>query len=179
MSFSLKTPLPNICFVDIDGPFVTVRSHVGLSRRKGIMETFDPVAVGLFNRLAEQTNLHMVVSSSWRKVHPDLTSMETILRVAGFEAPMFSDFLFLCGERDLDMRQQDRTTAIRHPDKIRGDEVADWLERNDGLFDQYIIIDDDSDFHPHQLPRLVQADPDHGLSYENYRTALKLLGGKP
>jgi len=38
-----------------------------------------------------------------------------------------------------------------------------------------VIIDDDSDMLPEQLPHFVKVDPAIGLTYQNYKDAKQLL----
>ncbi|KKL95678.1 hypothetical protein LCGC14_1852100, partial [marine sediment metagenome] len=51
--------------------------------------------------------------------------------------------------------------------KVRGDEIAAWLDENPE-YDDYIILDDDRDMLDSQMDRFIYCDSKVGLSYENW-----------
>jgi hypothetical protein len=55
----------------------------------------------------------------------------------------------------------------------RGEEIALWLR--DNKVDKYVIVDDDSDMLPEQLPYFVKTDNYEGLLYKDYLKVVELL----
>lgn len=48
-----------------------------------------------------------------------------------------------------------------------------WLDEHPE-YDDYIILDDDSDMRPDQLDRFINVEGKVGLGYDNFRTISKL-----
>lgn len=158
-----------VIFLDVDGvlnseQFVQT-SSTGLPFGDN---QIDPEAVERLNQIIERTGAKVVISSSWRHVW----SRGEIVRMLG-------------------------KRGFRHPDAVvsitpsllsqRGDEVADWLgnqgERGRidpefGGVESYVILDDSSDFNPDQREHFVQTDADIGLTDEDARRAIFILGSK-
>jgi hypothetical protein len=63
-----------------------------------------------------------------------------------------------------------RTVSFDHG--IRGREIQHYLDNNS--VDDFVIIDDDADME-HLLPKLVQTNGLHGMTYEDMEKALKIL----
>lgn len=57
---------------------------------------------------------------------------------------------------------------------IRGDEIYEWLNRNDCK--NYIILDDDSDFHNEQKLHHVKCDVYNGFNFECYLKFIEISG---
>lgn len=61
-----------------------------------------------------------------------------------------------------------------HQAKIRGDEIREWLIENDHV-EKYVILDDNTDFLPEQIPYFIRTDPRVGFTKECLEKALKIL----
>lgn len=60
--------MTKILFLDIDGPMIPGRAYTMPGQTKGIVKTFDPVAVGILNRICQDKGWRIVIHSSWLKV---------------------------------------------------------------------------------------------------------------
>jgi len=136
-----------IIFLDIDGVLCTARSCV---RQGGLMQILDPVGIWMLSSIIEEFNAKLVLSSTWRKFH-DQMSMIAILQNSGMPK--------------VPWHQNWKTPEGHGP---RGNEIQEWLENNGGPDPIYVIIDDDSDMLPEQMTRFVKTDSYEGISYENY-----------
>ena len=163
-----------IIFLDFDGVLVTPRTHIGMAGKRLTMRDFDPVAIGMINRLCEETESTIVISSTWRffdgkqrqiifgKDCEDPTGnfdLRKHIRSLGLTAPIHDDW---------------QTFRVKLS-ASRGMEIRDWLEDHPDVT-IYIAIDDDTDFADDMRPRLVRCNGDDGFSYQNYCKAAKLLG---
>ena len=121
-----------IVFLDIDG--VLVHLNYNPSKRK-IHRDFDPKCVEVLNKLTKETNAKIVISSTWRRIHPQ-NELRNILKEAGVQAevigitPHFAD--------------------LKDPaNSDRGQEILKWIQNNNHIED-YVVIDDDIyDITPH------------------------------
>lgn len=59
----------------------------------------------------------------------------------------------------------------------RGQEIKLWMVHN-GTPEQYVILDDDTDMLPDQLPFYVQTCVNNGIRWRDYELARKILGAK-
>lgn len=165
--------MTKIVFLDVDGVLNSTRSCVALGGygffpRRGRMEgvvdfvkeaKLDPIAVLLLNRLVKESDAHVVISSTWRmgSTIEEFNSLfaayvpDNVIKVVGM-TPVFSK-------------------------GVRGDEIQDWINGNLQSVDKFVILDDDSDMLPHQLPSFVQTDHACGLSHENFMQAKFILTG--
>jgi len=140
-----------VIFLDIDGVFNCVGSMMAF----GTPMMFDEVALCLFARLCEQTDAKIVVSSAWR-IGRGLHGLREIFHVRGAVA---------VSERIID-----KTPSLQG---VRGEEIACWSASN--KHGDYIIIDDDADMLPEQLPRFVQTSTLTGFRAPEYAAALHLF----
>lgn len=148
-----------IIFLDIDGVLNSVEHSVAAPGTNIRLYRVDPVKVGLLRFLVEQTGANIVISSTWRYGR-NLQWFEGYFEHFGWLAPIIG-----------------MTPRL---DKMRGDEVNAWLEDDDqkvGEEINYIIFDDDSDFHPTQ--RLIKCDAVCGLTLRNVLDAIDMLGQGP
>lgn len=151
-----------VCFLDIDGCLNSMRScyaYGGFGSLRTSFMTFDeskldPVAVKLVQRLVEETDAKIVISSSWR-----------ILAKGGIK-----DFDFL------ELPIIDFTPDIPGR-RIRGDEIKKWLDEHPEV-ESYVILDDDSDMLEEQVDNFVHTDADIGLDWEDYCKAYEILMGE-
>ena len=132
----------------------------------------DPVCVALINKVLEQPDVGLVLSSTHRKFlchskvpygsDEHLRRLRLYLTAMGFHVPEFFSI-----------------TPILHT--IRGTEIDTWLNQawENGVYDDgdpYAILDDAADMLEGQP--LVRIDPTHGFSFDDYATTCKLLGLK-
>lgn len=129
---------------------------------KHVLDTIDPTAVGLLNRLIRETGAKPVLSTSHRTSFTEgttygslqhLKTLDMFIKAMGLDADLFgiTPKLFV----------------------QRGAEVAEWMKEHP-QFTHAVILDDGKDFHPNQP--LVWCDPCIGFSEANYFEASKLLG---
>lgn len=178
----------NIIFLDFDGVLNSTRSVVAFHNRSGNGwrdDSLDDVAVNLVRRLCEEGPASIVISSTWRRG-----------RQIDFFTKLFKEH-----------HKWDPTPIVgmtpRSMRGHRGNEVAEWLEeyeQNGGIINNYVCLDDSSDFYllpwdytpitvpgmkpiPREGPDsrfrysqpLVKVNPDVGLSLDDYRDALRIL----
>lgn len=141
-----------ILFLDIDGVLNSVRSAYALggyphSTEDTELGKFDHVALALVRRLCKETGCQIVLSSTWRIIHP-----------------------FKRLGDDLNLPIIDRTPQLGG---ARGHEIKHWLDRNE--CERYAIVDDDTDMLPEQIPFFVQTSGTEGMSLRHYKQLEKLL----
>lgn len=143
-----------VLFLDIDGVLNSGRTVFafgdyphGLSPES--IAKFDPVALTLVRNLCRAAGASVVLSSSWRKLHP------------------YSDVAAA-----LDLPIIDSTPCLSTQ---RGPEIAQWLELHPEVT-HWAIVDDDSDMLPEQLPHFVQTNARDGLTLGNLERLCEILG---
>lgn len=145
--------------LDIDGVLNSHRTAVGFQHV--LMRKLDPVAVMMLHRIVKNADAAIVISSTWRLSPGWKTLVWGCLREAGWP---WENYGFVPLD---DCPIIDRTPKYLGPDTTRGDEIAKWLEDNPE-YDDYIILDDDSDMLDSQMDRFIHCDSKVGLSYENW-----------
>lgn len=137
-----------IIFLDIDG--------VLTSARTGWMN-WDIYATTFLKWACKQSGAKIVISSTWRcnrdrEFFVDIFGEEIIH--ADWRTPWdLSNFLINC----------------------RGDEIDAWLTSNPEV-GEYIIIDDDNDMLPEQLPSLILTESMNGITWNDMQKISKSLG---
>jgi hypothetical protein len=116
----------------------------------------DPARVKMVSDLAKETNSGIIISSSWRNLHP-LNELCDILLKNGM---------------DEDVLPRGITPNIG---LFRGNEVEYWIDHNTQIT-SHVIFDDGTDFHPHQP--LVLTTWDEGLLPAHIEKARKILTGQ-
>ena len=183
----------NVLFLDIDGvlnstKWMSLLHHEDTFRKKSShSQPFDPVCVRIINQVCSEFDVEVVVSSTWR----GMPMIDRVLNIAGLECSFFnSSYIdlknklpsehYIAGESDKDRAERVgtiTTTKLTGLGGFRGDQIDDWFKRFGSYVDKWAIIDDDSDFHPHQKERFVHTDGENGISFENYRELRKIFGG--
>lgn len=136
-----------IVFSDFDGMIFTFGNY-----------NFSKVACKNFQSLLDkEPDLKIVVSSSWR--HLGIEQCKNTLKANGIDPSRVID---ITGDEPGD--RSDR----------RGIQVQAWLDRNPGVT-SYVILDDERDFPPNMMDRLVKTFPYVGLTEENVREAIEVL----
>ncbi len=158
-----------ILFLDIDGVLNSIRyakKRYEAGHRDSTLG-IDPDTIPYLQRIIDETNCTLVLSSTWRLLH-SLSDMRGILIAAGLHSPV---------------PLKDRTPCISKAvgsieyTKGRGYEIQAWidLKKYESI---YCCLDDDSDFLPHQP--LVRTAYEVGLTnFEADRCIAILKGEKP
>ena len=120
----------------------------------------DPIGIGLLNALCLATKAEIVVSSSWRTA--GIGRMRELLYNSGL---------------DKSVKIQGCTPYGLSHSTARGKEVQAYL-RDRPQIEDYIILDDDSDFDEEQKKRLVLCDHYYGFKLHEFIKASDLLGNK-
>lgn len=118
---------------------------------------WDQSAVQFINWVCEQTGAKIVITSTWRFNH----NREFFQQFFGNN--VHEDWKTLNFRVNSVIR--DIATKVLNKNPIRGDEVAEWLTRHKEVTD-YLIIDDDNDFHPNQIKHFCQTESVNGLMFE-------------
>lgn len=146
-----KEKYKKVMFLDMDGPLCPPRISMAMGDR-GIYTALDiPALTFINNLLREDPFLGLVISSSWR---------------VGRDTDFFYHVFGALGLRYLKSRLcEDWKTKVLG--LKRGEEVEEWLGRHPEI-ENYVILDDDSDFLENQKDKLVLADPRDGLLFKHF-----------
>jgi len=154
----------NVIFLDIDGVLNGRQYFQGANERIVQADTrfefyarqIDPECVQRLNDLVERTRSVVVLSSTWRRVHP-LDYNRAFLRAAGFSGVLVDETPILNG----------------HP---RGDEIEQWiLGRDADRVDRFVILDDDCDM-ADMAPWHVRTSGETGLGDDDCERASRMVG---
>ncbi len=165
-----------IIFLDIDGvlnsahwwkvrPPLDEYGNSDVHSRRSI----DPTAVAHLNTIVEKSGAVIVLSSTWRTMHP-LSYMQSLLKKRGFTGKIFAatpDFASFSNPTD----DEGNILYIR-----RGKEIQAWLDMlgPDRQPDSFVILDDDDDM-GHLSNCLVKTTFQKGLTDEHVIAALEVL----
>lgn len=154
---------PAYIFLDVDGVLNSLRTCVAYGSYRA--ERLDGTAIRLVDHLCASLaragwRPRIVLSSTWRLKHPDMTWWEDLFGSHGCGATEF------CGATD-DFRDIE-------PNR-RGREVAAWMAKN-APGEAYVCLDDDSDFLPGQP--LVLTSHIWGLGCDEIDDAYHLITGQ-
>ena len=125
--------MKRIIFLDIDGVL-----NVYPQGRDKYGSTFHTHFEDNLHELIEKTGAEIVISSTWR--YSGLKVMQNMWRDRGLAGKVID-------------------ITCRVPEGVRGDEIEDWLQNNQ--VDSYVIIDDDDDMLPEQMPFFVKTSENH------------------
>ncbi len=140
-----------VIFLDIDG---VLNNHNTKERLPSGVFGIDPVNVANLNKLIQNIDIEIVLSSTWRLCYP---------------LPVINGFLKAVGFKGLVMSRTESIIAAYH----RGEEIQAWLNKNPDV-DSFVILDDDSDM-AHLIDHLVQTNPEVGLTVEDINKVLLFL----
>ena len=158
-----------IIFLDIDG----VLNHEAFyrERHQRVMNgekinhpysEIDTKCVDNLNKLIEDTDAKVVISSTWR--HSGIDYCRDVLEYHGFKGEII-----------------DITPNLRGQGCLRGNEILQWIRDNHALvgdyynFTEYVILDDDSDMLYWQRNNFLLIDRFVGLTMGNVFHAKKIL----
>lgn len=162
-----------VIMLDIDG---VLNSEESIHRRikmarQGYLDRDEadfPVTpmVGYLNKIIEYTNAKIVISSTWRILHP----LEGTDESKGTR--------FRKGLKDI-FKQSGILGEIIDitPNKksgIRGEEIKEWLNNHPEVTN-YVILDDNSDMLEEQLPYFIQTTWKKGLEEQHADKAIEIL----
>ena len=173
-----------IIFLDIDGVLNSTRSFCAVIRKnwtnytERIVASQDPIATRMIERLAQETNSDIVLTSSQRK--PFFTGKAE--RLCNEKGERFVRWEHNLNELHAHMQMLGFLNVEKFisctPDfggEIRGVEIREWLARCNEVIDSYVIIDDDRDFLPEQMNNFVHSSNTNGFSFENFQASVKIL----
>jgi hypothetical protein len=153
-----------VIFLDIDG--VLNNATKGTRRTIKGMKGYhlnDPRCVALLNNLTDVTQAKIVISSTWR-LGETLENMQKICKCMGITAEVIG-----------------MTPSLRFPGAVRGNEILAWIKSNEHIygnyhnFQNYVIIDDDSDMLLWQKDNFVLTDGEYGLTRRGIAKAYRIL----
>lgn len=129
-----------IIFLDIDGvlnsdEYFNNRVKEGLNHP---LTEFDPLAVARLNKILEETDAKIVVSSDWRWTN----NLDTIFEEVGIKGKIYDRTGYRFG--------------------IRDEEVEDWLEKHNVV--DYVIIDDQHNFNKERKQHFFRTKYNDGLT---------------
>lgn len=171
-----------IIFLDIDGVLNSARHAAGRNgaaatdhyKTHGFDGSFelDPIAVNRLDKLLDDTDAFLVLSSTWRLGGSGFGGIEYTVRA-----------LERNGFRHADRFVGATPRLHRTPEgeeRVRGHEIQAWLDEFTGTAGgdptvAFAILDDDSDM-AHLLPKLVQTSADVGLTDDDCARVRALLG---
>jgi len=135
-----------IFFLDIDGVLCTMR--VAVPSMPSLFGNIDPIAVSYINLWGRTCDADIVFTSTWRSHMNNIQDAYMIRDLLGLHLMLHDSY------------------KTKPTNGFRGDDINLWLEEN-GDHD-YLIIDDDGDFHPDQKNRLIQTDGANGILLEHH-----------
>lgn len=150
-----------VIFLDIDGVLNSNRTSLAYKGYPDSFNTYDKgrfdwTAIRLIDRLVSNNeDVHVVISSSWRYN----------FKVSDFANAFGFDVL--------------GTTPKHQFGRDRGEEIKEWLDKNNNYnVTHYAIIDDQGGMLPEQLEHFVKVDEKEGLLYKDYARVCSILDVK-
>lgn len=142
-----------IIFLDLDGVICT-RFHRLIEVNGNHFCPLNKRCIRNVNKITDATDAKIVISSCWR-IGERWESLIQYFKECGIKAEIIG-----------------KTPILREADRIRGDEIQEWL--NENPTESFAIIDDDSDM-GELLPFLVQTETRKGLTDKQVDEAIKIL----
>lgn len=142
-----------IIFLDIDGVLNSITSSI-TNEKTYSPEGLSKDAIGLLKFVIEHTNAKIVISSTWRSFG-SAEWFKGLFEGHGWYLPPIIDI-----------------TRRSKSGEIRGDQINAWLSINN--VENYICIDDDSDFYDYQ--NLVQTEVANGFQLYDALKCIDILG---
>lgn len=165
-------PAHKIIFLDIDGVlnsqlyFKSGRADTGLVR-----DDIDVEAVELLNHLCDATGADIVVTSTWRNSRT-VEQLQEIFDKHGFRHKVL--------DKTKDLRYGKHGDCI-----LRGNEILEWIKSHEDIvqaryheYQNYVILDDDSDMLYWQRNNFICVDPYCGITPKTIFISKKILNGK-
>ena len=123
----------------------------------------DDRAIANLNRIVEETDCKVVLSSSWRSsIESENIFTQNLLKLKGFKYEFY----------DVTPRLWFSDFSIR-----RGEEIKFWLDKESEKheIESFVILDDDSDMLPEQMSNFIHVDGQVGLTDRDVLTAIEIL----
>lgn len=154
-----------VLFLDVDGVLNSETSHsIQDNNQHWTWNEVAEMHLELLKRIVEETGAKIVLSSTWRLYHPLHTGHKNItdglVKVLVDKLNMFNLSIL------------DVTPEIQNA--MRGIEIASWLEFHPEV-ENYVILDDDTDFLEEQREHFVNTTFKNGLTKELAEKAIKIL----
>lgn len=137
---------------------------------------FDPMAVALINKVCQENNTKVVVSSVWKSHMRDTVTACKMMDAIGFNPGT----LYSGGSGYIDdlgywsWLEHEFASHRTEGDGFRGEAIDLFLERHPEV-SSYVIVDDSSDFFEHQMERFVHIDGINGFGGHDYMLTDYLL----
>ncbi|MBY0355711.1 MAG: hypothetical protein K2Q12_08300 [Rickettsiales bacterium] len=157
-----------IIFLDIDGVISTARAQAAFHKTPraatfGTTDTYDPVVMGLLNRLCADHGAKVVLTSSEAAVC-SREEMEELFYGQGFTGQFHDDW---CIDDTMDILRS------------RGSSIVRWCEKHHIKPSDCIIFDDTKFSLPRNYAtRFIKTHPADGMSFDNFEKGESLLAGK-
>lgn len=157
-----------IIFLDCDGVINSARKDVEVVHTvNGEYYLHEPDLIGNLNSLIDSIgDASIVVSSTWR-LGVSLEELQILFREIGIKAPVIG-----------------KTDNYNQRFVVRGCEILKWLIDHEDMlgchyydFEDYIILDDDTDMLLDQSWNFIHVDSQVGLTKENCCAAALILTG--
>lgn len=152
-----------IVFLDFDGPIATSHSYKRVDAGK-IVSGGDPsryIDNELVKRVEElcvKADAHIVLSTSWVLIQGKDWCVEML------------------ESKGVSVGRVIGATPRRLSNHYRGNEINWWLRDNlDVSLSDCVILDDDKDFYPDQMPRFIETPFDIGLTEAQVELAVSML----
>ena len=123
----------------------------------------DDRAIANLNRIIEETECKVVLSSSWRSsIESENIFTQNLLKLKGFKYDFY----------DVTPRLWFEDFSTR-----RGEEIKFWLDKESEKheIESFVILDDDSDMLPEQMNNFIHVDGQVGLTDRDVLTAIEIL----
>ena len=166
--------MSKILFLDIDGVLNTERQHdhcveAGEAYVDNFAYAYDPVAVANLKRIVDETEVDIVISSSWKfwglsTMQKLWASRELPGKVVDVTPNHVSDELLL----SVDLSIMDMPAG-------KGSEIKEWLDTKGNQVINYAILDDVPDMLPEQQSHFVQTDPRVGITKDDAEKIIEIL----
>jgi hypothetical protein len=154
--YSRKGETMKVIFLDIDG---VLNNQPWLAEQRSF-KNFCPANVEMLNFIIRATGAKIVISSNWRMYPYDLPALFKAQGVIGE----------IVGYTPLPAQTHNGILCA----SLRGNEINAWLKES-GPIERYIILDDGDDMGKLEI-MLVQTNPARGLTLEDAKNAVSLLG---
>lgn len=146
-----------VLFLDIEGVLTSKRAQAAaLPQQWGALRgmfRFDPVAVGLLQKICEEGEVKIVLSSTWR----------------------IGDVVYPYLGKSLKIPVIDKTPELTIGRMARGLEIQCWLEEHPEVTHYAILDDKILDMLEGQEGHVVRTDSTEGISYKNYMELRRIL----
>lgn len=156
---------PNIIFLDFDG--VICNPETSLAVGDNYASYIDPVSAGLVKRLCVEYKCRIVISSSWRLLY-DVYAIKAILDAS---CPNLGSYMYTC-----DKWRTESFNGVPIEQHGRGKEIKAWIDKYSSEFENFVILDDDSDMEP-LMDNFVKCDTYSGFRFAQFLEAEKIMKG--